>query len=145
MKRTTLIKRLSAAALAIGLITASMLTAPWDAGSNKALADEQVRSVYTNEMIPAAQASQRPIAIMMPTDKKAQPSYGIGNAKVLYEIMEEGEISRQMAIIDDWRIGSPHRISTTFPAPMNMAPEGTGPGLATFSAPRIGKPPTMHT
>ena len=103
MKRTTLIKRLSAAALAIGLITASMLTAPWDAGSNKALADEQVRSVYTNEMIPAAQASQRPIAIMMPTDKKAQPSYGIGNAKVLYGIMEEGEISRQMAIIDDWQ------------------------------------------
>ena len=61
-----------------------------------------VRSVYTNEWIPAAQATIRPIAVMMPTDKKAQPSYGISNAKVLYEIMEEGEISRQMAIIDDW-------------------------------------------
>ena len=39
---------------------------------------------------------------MMPTDKVAQPSYGISNAKVLYEIMEEGDISRQMAIIDNW-------------------------------------------
>lgn len=61
-----------------------------------------VRSIYTNELVTAQQASLRPIAVMMPTDKKAQPSYGIGNAKILYEIMEEGEISRQMAVIDDW-------------------------------------------
>lgn len=61
-----------------------------------------VRSVYTNEWIPASQAVTRPIAVMMPTDKVAQPSYGISNAKILYEIMEEGDISRQMAIIDDW-------------------------------------------
>ncbi|MDE7207097.1 MAG: DUF3048 domain-containing protein [Lachnospiraceae bacterium] len=61
-----------------------------------------VRSVYTNEWISAQQAAIRPIAVMMPTDKIAQPSYGISNAKILYEIMEEGEISRQMAIIDDW-------------------------------------------
>lgn len=45
----------------------------------------------------------RPIAIMMPTDKVAQPSYGISHAKILYEIMEEGDISRQMAVIDDWQ------------------------------------------
>lgn len=62
-----------------------------------------VRSVYTNEWIPAEQATLRPIAVMMPTDKKAQPSYGIGNAKILYEIMEEGEISRQLAVIDNWQ------------------------------------------
>ncbi len=61
-----------------------------------------VRSVYTNEWVTAQQALTRPIAVMMPTDKSAQPSYGISNAKILYEIMEEGEISRQMAIIDDW-------------------------------------------
>lgn len=65
--------------------------------------EELVRSVYTNEVIPASQAAARPIAVMMPTDKSAQPSYGISNAKVLYEIMEEGNISRQMAIIDDWQ------------------------------------------
>ncbi|HJC56048.1 MAG TPA: DUF3048 domain-containing protein [Candidatus Eisenbergiella intestinipullorum] len=62
-----------------------------------------VRSVYTNEPVSAAQAGLRPIAVMMPTDRAAQPSYGIGHAKVLYEIMEEGNISRQLAIIDDWQ------------------------------------------
>ncbi len=45
-----------------------------------------VRSVYTNEWIPAEQAAIRPIAVMMPTDRIAQPSYGISNAKILYEI-----------------------------------------------------------
>ncbi len=74
-----------------------------NAFSLEARAEEQVRSVYTNELIPASQASQRPIAVMIPTDKKAQPSYGIGNAKILYEVMEEGEVSRQMAIIDNWQ------------------------------------------
>ena len=64
---------------------------------------EELRSVYTNEVVSAGQAAQRPIAIMMPTDRVAQPSYGISHAKVLYEIMEEGDISRQMAIIDDWQ------------------------------------------
>lgn len=63
----------------------------------------QVFSVYTNELISEEQATRRPIAIMMPTDKAAQPSYGISNAKILYEVMEEGEISRQMAIIDNWQ------------------------------------------
>lgn len=62
-----------------------------------------VRSVYTNEPVTAQQAALRPIAVMMPTDKVAQPSYGISHAKVLYEIMEEGNISRQMAVIDDWQ------------------------------------------
>ena len=61
------------------------------------------RSVYTNEPVSTAQANLRPIAVMMPTDKAAQPSYGIGRADILYEIMEEGGISRQMAIIPDWQ------------------------------------------
>lgn len=60
-------------------------------------------SVYTNEPVSSSIANQRPIAIMMPTDSAAQPSYGIGRAAVLYEIMEEGGISRQMAIIPDWK------------------------------------------
>lgn len=64
---------------------------------------EEVRSVYTNEVTTPEAAATRPIAIMMPTDKVAQPSYGISHAKVLYEIMEEGDISRQMAVIDDWQ------------------------------------------
>lgn len=97
-------KRLAAAgmtlAMTITMAAGSLLP------SMKVQAEEvpgYVRSVYTNEWIPAEQATLRPIAVMMPTDKKAQPSYGIGNAKILYEIMEEGEISRQLAVIDNWQ------------------------------------------
>ena len=61
------------------------------------------RSVYTNEPVTTAQANTRPIAVMMPTDRAAQPSYGISKADILYEIMEEGGISRQMAIIPNWQ------------------------------------------
>ncbi|MCR5777938.1 MAG: DUF3048 domain-containing protein [Lachnospiraceae bacterium] len=72
--------------------------------------ENSARSVYTNEPTTAALANTRPLAVMMPTDKAAQPSYGISRADVLYEIMEEGGISRQMAIIPNWtdlsRIGN---------------------------------------
>ncbi len=60
-------------------------------------------SVYTGLPVDPVLANQRPIAVMMPTDKTAQPSYGISRAEVLYEIMEEGNISRQMAIIQNWK------------------------------------------
>lgn len=65
--------------------------------------DNRSKSVYTNESVTSAQANLRPIAVMMPTDKAAQPSYGISRADILYEIMEEGNISRQMAIIPNWQ------------------------------------------
>ncbi|SKB89799.1 Protein of unknown function [Lachnospiraceae bacterium] len=72
--------------------------------------ETSTKSVYTNEAVTSAQANQRPLAVMMPTDKAAQPSYGISRADILYEIMEEGGISRQMAIIPNWtdlsRIGN---------------------------------------
>ena len=110
MHKKKIMKKLSAAVLTAGLTAAAVLYVPAVSGTDTVLADEQVASVYTGELVSAAQASQRPIAVMVPTDKAAQPSYGIGNAKVLYEIMEEGEMSRQMAIIDDWqgldRVGS---------------------------------------
>ncbi|MBQ8527167.1 MAG: DUF3048 domain-containing protein [Lachnospiraceae bacterium] len=60
------------------------------------------RSSLTGEIIDESLWKQRPLAIMLPTDKAAQPQYGIGNAGVLYECMEEGDMSRQMAIIEDW-------------------------------------------
>lgn len=62
-----------------------------------------VRSNITNEWIDKDINDSRPIAVMMPTDKAAQPQYNIGNASVLYEIMEEGNISRQMAVIEGWQ------------------------------------------
>ena len=72
--------------------------------------ETSTKSVYTNENVTSSQANTRPLAVMMPTDAAAQPSYGISYADILYEIMEEGGISRQMAIIPNWtglsRIGN---------------------------------------
>lgn len=73
------------------------------AGEVSAVSDEVTVSVYTGEPVSTTVSTVRPIAIMMPTDKVAQPSYGISYAKVLYEVMEEGNISRQLAIIDEWQ------------------------------------------
>lgn len=67
------------------------------------LPEGMVRSSLTGDIIKKKLATRRPLAIMLPTDKAAQPQYGIGNAGVLYECMEEGDMSRQMAIIEDWR------------------------------------------
>ena len=102
-----LLAALSAAALPADRVRAAELPAAQAVQATGAqdtqLPPGYVRSIYTNEPVTAAQAGLRPIAVMMPTDRSAQPSYGIGHAKVLYEIMEEGEISRQLAIIDDWQ------------------------------------------
>lgn len=88
-------KKVMSTVLAAGLLVSMSL--PVCAEGNT------VRSVYTNEPVTAEQAAVRPIAVMMPTDKAAQPSYGIGNADILYEIMEEGNISRQLAVIPNWQ------------------------------------------
>lgn len=62
-----------------------------------------VRSSLTNLWVEEEVANTRPIAVMMPTDSVAQPQYNIGNAGILYEALEEGGISRQMAIIEGWQ------------------------------------------
>ncbi len=62
-----------------------------------------VHSSLTNEWVDEEVANARPIAVMFPTDRGSQPQYGIGLAGVLYECMEEGEMSRQMGIIEDWQ------------------------------------------
>lgn len=61
-----------------------------------------VHSALTNEWITEEVAAQRPIAVMFPIDRAAQPQYGIGKAGVLYECLEEGNMSRQMGVIEDW-------------------------------------------
>ena len=60
-------------------------------------------SVLTGEPIDPKLAAQRPIAVMFPIDKEAQPQYGLSNVDVFYEIIEEGSMSRQMGIIQDWQ------------------------------------------
>ena len=62
-----------------------------------------VHSSLTNEWIDEEVANSRPIAVMFPTDRGSQPQYGIGLAGVLYECMEEGGMSRQMGIIENWQ------------------------------------------
>lgn len=62
-----------------------------------------VKSALTGLWVDEAEASVRPIAVMFPTDKGSQPQFGIGQAGVLYECMEEGEMSRQMGIIEGWQ------------------------------------------
>lgn len=66
------------------------------------LPEGKERSSLTGEIIDKKLWKQRPLAIMLPSDKAAQPQHGIGEAGVLYECMEEGDMSRQMAIIEDW-------------------------------------------
>ena len=75
-------------------------------------------SVLTGEPIEPEIAKQRPIAVMYPIDKEAQPQYGLSNVDVFYEMPEEGNMSRQMGIIQDWqnleRIGNIRSIRAYF-------------------------------
>ena len=65
--------------------------------------DTTIRSVLTNEEISADLAKQRPIAVMYPINYEAQPQYGLSNVDIFYEMIEEGNMSRQMGIIQDWQ------------------------------------------
>lgn len=60
------------------------------------------RSYLTGELVPAEQANKRPVGIMIPEDKVAQPQYGISLADVVYEFEAEGSISRQLMFYSDY-------------------------------------------
>ena len=127
MNMKTFTKKFSAAVLTAGLCAGSVFWAPSVSGIDQVRADEQVPSVYTNEPVPAALASQRPIAVMMPTDKAAQPSYGIGNAKVLYEVMRRATFPVSWLSLMTGRASAVSEISeaaviTIFPLPQSGIP-----------------------
>ncbi|MGN1147214.1 MAG: DUF3048 domain-containing protein [Lachnospiraceae bacterium] len=82
--------------------TAEETPAPEETLSDTPPEEGMVHSALTNEWVYEDVANSRPIAVMFPTDRGSQPQYGIGLAGVLYECMEEGEMSRQMGIIEDW-------------------------------------------
>ena len=77
-----------------------------------------VRSYFTNKWVDEEVNTNRPIAVMYPINKEAQPQYGLSNVAVFYEIMEEGSMSRQMGIVEDWagldRIGNIRSIRDYF-------------------------------
>ncbi|HKM35116.1 MAG TPA: DUF3048 domain-containing protein [Lachnospiraceae bacterium] len=77
-------------------------TVPEDTLSDTPPEEGMVHSVLTNDWVKEEVAESRPISVMFPTDRGSQPQYGIGLAGVLYECMEEGEMSRQMGVIEDW-------------------------------------------
>lgn len=63
----------------------------------------KVRSQLTNEWIDEELYDQRPIAVMYPINKEAMPQYGYDQVDIFYEILEEDGMSRQMAIMKDWK------------------------------------------
>ena len=69
-----------------------------------------VRSDLTNEWIRSDTAVNRPIAVMIPNNVNSLPHYTLSKAGVLYECNVEYEVTRLMAIYDDWteleRIGN---------------------------------------
>ena len=79
--------------------------APEDPGEDDSTppSEGMIRSPLTHEWISGSLENQRPIAFMYPINIEAQPQYGLDNIDVFYEIMEEGDMSRQMAIMQDWK------------------------------------------
>ena len=111
------------AANAPAAVTAKQETAVMAADSNSSSdkktdsgkkEDKVTRSILTNKEIDPEIAKQRPIAVMYPINYEAQPQYGLSNVDVFYEMIEEGSMSRQMGIIQDWQnIGQIGNIRST--------------------------------
>ncbi len=60
------------------------------------------RSYLTGEWIDEDIAAQRPVAVMTGNTKDALPQYGIGSADIIYEVPVESDITRLMAIYQDY-------------------------------------------
>ena len=81
-------------------------SAPSDVTSNEDQdappAPGMVRSRITNDWVSQEQNDTRPVALMVPNSATAS-HYGLSKASVLYEANVEGDMTRLMAIIDDWQ------------------------------------------
>lgn len=62
-----------------------------------------VRSVLTNEWIDEEIAKNRPIAVIIPNEIRAVPQYTLSRADVIYEAKVEGNMTRLMALYQDWQ------------------------------------------
>lgn len=87
----------------IGLETQLDQVAPVEQVTDADLPDGYVRSSLTNEPVLEDVYMHRPVAVMVPSDKVAQPQYNISQAGVMYECLVEGSITRTMCIIEDWQ------------------------------------------
>lgn len=61
------------------------------------------RSELTNEWITDEAADLRPLAVMIPNNVSSLPQYTLSEAGVLYECNVEGELTRFLAVYDDWK------------------------------------------
>ena len=64
--------------------------------------DGKVRSDLTGEWIDKDLAHRKPIAVMINNLSVAMPQSGVGRADVIYEMLEEGGITRLMCIFTDY-------------------------------------------
>ncbi len=60
------------------------------------------RSRLTNEWVDGDVAVTRPIAVMTPNEINAIPHYNLSKASVIYEAKVEGNMTRMMAVYEDW-------------------------------------------
>lgn len=65
-------------------------------------AENMSRSRLTNEWVDNKIAESRPIAVMIPNTKTAS-QYGLSEASILYECNVEANMTRLMAIFEDWQ------------------------------------------
>ncbi len=76
------------------------------------------RSEVTNEWIPIEIKNQRPIAVMLNNLLPGTPQSSINQAGLVYELKVEGNITRLLAIIEDWqgltKIGSVRSARKTY-------------------------------
>lgn len=85
------------------------------------------QSMLTNELTDKDLSNVRPLCVMIENTKAAYPHYGLSEAGVVYEMPEEGGITRYMALYDDYegydRIGN---IRSTRPYYVQIACEYDG-------------------
>lgn len=61
-----------------------------------------VYSQYTGLPVPEEVSKQQPVAIMINNHKEANPQSGLSKADIVYEIVVEGNITRYMAVFQDY-------------------------------------------
>ena len=70
----------------------------------------QVKSYLTGENVPESIGRRRPVAVMLGNNRAGAPQSGIAKAGVVYEAPVEGDMTRLMAIFEDYdsleKIGS---------------------------------------
>lgn len=85
------------------------------------------QSMLTNELSDKDLSNVRPLCVMIENTKEAYPHYGLCDAGIVYEMPEEGGITRYMALYDEYegydRIGN---IRSTRPYYVQIAAEYDG-------------------